>query len=107
MAPIPSSRATNAATTDESCAPTGLLVLWLGRALAALRWLRDKAWRGLRQLRSRSVQKTGPPRSEAQSQGERVGTALGEREQQLGDLIESGEARVLGLPDVVAVIDLL
>src|SRR6266702_3408213 len=58
MAPIPSSRATNAATTDESCAPTGLLVLWLGRALATLRWLRDKAWRRLRQLRSRSVQKT-------------------------------------------------
>ena len=58
MAPIPSSRATNAATTDESRAPTGLLVLWLGRALAALRWLRDKAWRRLRQLRSRSVQKT-------------------------------------------------
>jgi len=58
MAPIPPSRATNAATTDESGAPTGLLVLWLGRALAALRWLRDKAVGRLRRLRSPGVQKT-------------------------------------------------
>jgi len=60
MAPIPSSRATNAATTDESRTPTGLrvLVLWLGRALAALRWLRDKAGRRLRRLRFAGMQKT-------------------------------------------------
>ncbi len=60
MAPIPSSRATNAATTDGSRTPTGLrvLVLWLGRALAALRWLRKKAVRRLRRLRFPGVQKT-------------------------------------------------
>src|SRR5712691_2905739 len=44
MAPIPSSRATNAAP--------------MGRALTALRWLRDRARRSLRQLRSLGVQKT-------------------------------------------------
>ena len=62
MAPIPSSRVTNAATTNVSRTfpPTGLrvLVLWFGRALAALRWLRDKARRRLRQLPSPGVQKT-------------------------------------------------
>ena len=58
MAPIPSSRATNAATRDDSRAPTGLLVRWLGRALAALRWLGDKARRRLRRLRFPGVQKT-------------------------------------------------
>jgi hypothetical protein len=58
MAPMPSSRATNAARTDEFCAPTGLLARWLGRALAALRWFRDKAGRRLRRFRSPGVQKT-------------------------------------------------
>ena len=53
-----SSRATNAVTTDESCAPTGLSVPWLGRALAALRWLRDRARRSVRWVRSRGLQKT-------------------------------------------------
>ena len=58
MASIPSSRATNAASTDASCAPTGLSRLWFGRVWAALRWLRDKAGRRLRRLRFPGVQKT-------------------------------------------------
>jgi iodothyronine deiodinase-like protein len=46
--------------TAESRRPTRLrvLVLRLGRALAALRWVGDKAWRRLRQLRSPMVQQT-------------------------------------------------
>jgi hypothetical protein len=41
-----------------SAAGLRVLVSWLGRALAALRWLRDRARRWLRQLRSRGVKKT-------------------------------------------------
>jgi hypothetical protein len=58
MASIPSSRATNAATTNACCPPTGLSGLWLGRTLAAVRWLRDKAGARLRRLRFPGVQKT-------------------------------------------------
>lgn len=58
MASIPSSRATNTATTGASCAPTRSSAPWLGRALAALRWLRDKAGARLRRLRFPGVQKT-------------------------------------------------
>ena len=60
MALIHSSRATNAATTDESRTHTGLRVpaLWFRQALAALRWLRDRARRLLRRLRSPGGQKT-------------------------------------------------
>ena len=35
-----------------------VLVSWLGRALIALRWLRDRARRSLRQLHSPGLQKT-------------------------------------------------
>jgi len=56
---MPLSRATNAAKAGQSRPPPFLRVLvsWLGRALAALRWLRDGARRSLRQLRSPRVQK--------------------------------------------------
>src|SRR5919109_99477 len=60
MTPIPSSRATNAATKDESRTLTGLrvLLLWSGRVLAAVRWLHDKAGRRLRLLRFSGLPKT-------------------------------------------------
>ena len=57
-----SSRATNAATTGQSrtVPANGLRVLvsWLRRGLAALRWFRNRARGLLRQLRSHGVRKT-------------------------------------------------
>jgi hypothetical protein len=74
MAPIPLSRATNAAKAGQSRPPPFLrvLVTWLGRALAALRWLRDRVRRSLRQLRSPGVQETGWYNELYRSLGERA-----------------------------------
>ena len=57
---MPSSRATNATATAQSrtCFLPPFCASWLGRALIALRWLRDRARRSLRQLRSPGVRKT-------------------------------------------------
>ena len=60
---MPSSRTTNAATKGQSrhmfpATVVRVLVSFLGRALIPLRWLRDRARRSLRQLRSPGMQRT-------------------------------------------------
>jgi hypothetical protein len=57
---MPSSSATNAATTNESRTPISLRVIvsWSGRVSIALRWLRDKVRRRLQRRRSPGVRKT-------------------------------------------------